>query len=201
MKRSIFIAVLGIGSAVAAYGQGTVNFSNYYNSSQTTGVFYGNGPAEGEGVGPEISAILLVGASTDTAISQLTAVTYSDVAGDSSPIAFGNGNSNVTGPGSVPSSGGAGWFGGGAIPVGAYGGTFAFAIEATGTYLGNVYTGYSPIAVGGNQASSQVGAPDLPATLLNGSFDVFTSVPEPTTLALAGLGGLASLIAFRRKQA
>jgi hypothetical protein len=25
-------------------------------------------------------------------------------------------------------------------------------------------------------------------------------VPEPTTLALAGLGGLASLMAFRRKQ-
>jgi hypothetical protein len=26
-------------------------------------------------------------------------------------------------------------------------------------------------------------------------------VPEPTTLALAGLGGLASLVALRRKQA
>ena len=27
------------------------------------------------------------------------------------------------------------------------------------------------------------------------------AVPEPTTLALAGLGGLASLVALRRKQA
>ena len=30
---------------------------------------------------------------------------------------------------------------------------------------------------------------------------VVAPVPEPTTLALAGLGGLASLVAFRRKQA
>jgi hypothetical protein len=28
-----------------------------------------------------------------------------------------------------------------------------------------------------------------------------TAVPEPTTLALAGLGGLASLVALRRKNA
>jgi PEP-CTERM motif len=33
-----------------------------------------------------------------------------------------------------------------------------------------------------------------------GSFTI-ASVPEPTTLALAGLGGLASLVALRRKQA
>jgi hypothetical protein len=29
----------------------------------------------------------------------------------------------------------------------------------------------------------------------------FSVVPEPTTLALLGLSGLASLVAFRRKQA
>jgi hypothetical protein len=29
----------------------------------------------------------------------------------------------------------------------------------------------------------------------------FLRVPEPTTLALAGLGGLAPLMAFRRKKA
>jgi len=36
-------------------------------------------------------------------------------------------------------------------------------------------------------------------TALSGPI-ILTPTPEPTTLALAGLGGLASLVAFRRKQ-
>jgi len=43
----------------------------------------------------------------------------------------------------------------------------------------------------------------LVAGFMNGGPTELTlsPVPEPTTLALAGLGGLASLVALRRKQA
>jgi hypothetical protein len=80
------------------------------------------------------------------------------------------------------------------------GSTYAFALEATGIYQGVSYTGFSSVFTGITQASSIVGIPDLPNGLFLGSFTV-TAVPEPTTLALAGLGGLASLVALRRKQA
>jgi hypothetical protein len=73
MKKNILIAVLGLAATVGAYGQGLVNFANYFSEAQTTGVSYGNGPDAGLGLGAEGSAILLWGASTDTQISQLTA--------------------------------------------------------------------------------------------------------------------------------
>jgi len=51
--------------------------------------------------------------------------------------------------------------------------------------------------------SNPGGSPPTPAgnfsTMPSFTLQV-SSVPEPTTLALAGLGGLASLVAFRRKQ-
>ena len=64
MKRSIFIAVLGVGmvSAVSSYGQGQVFFANYYSSTQTSGLTYAAGSPggiAGLGVGPEISVELL----------------------------------------------------------------------------------------------------------------------------------------------
>src|SRR5579872_3691867 len=106
MKRSILIAVLGMAATAAAYGQGKVNFGNYYSASQTTGVFYGSGPDLGKGVGPEISATLLWGASTATQLSQL-----SPVAGSTTPFGLGV----ATGPGAIGT--GAGWFAGPAVVV------------------------------------------------------------------------------------
>jgi hypothetical protein len=186
MKKSIFIAVLGLGFVVASYGQGNINFQNYYSSTQTTGVSYGSGPSAGLFAGPEISAILLYGASTDTSVSQMT-----PLASSSTPFGLGA----ATQPGAIGT--GAGWFSGGTFLIpGAAGGTFTFAIEAIGTG----YIGYSSIFTGATQATSTSPVPNIPAGLEQSSF-VVNPVPEPTTLALAGLGGLASLVAFRRKQA
>ena len=190
MKKSIFVAVLGVGSVLASYAQGVVQFGNYYSSTQTTGITYGNGPAAGMYAGNEISAILLFGASTATSIAQLTAIPssasmcgYLGVTGPSSGTALNQGlflNSN---------------------PVNVGTGTYAFAYEATGTYQGVTYTGFSGIIVVATQASSQSPIPLMGP--LFGPMNVSLTgvpVPEPTTLALAGLGGLASLVAMRRKQ-
>jgi hypothetical protein len=194
MKKSILIALFGAASVAVSYGQGTILFGNYSSSSQTTGITYGNGPAVGLGAGPEISATLLYGASTDTAISQLTAI--------GSPVALGEGV--ATQPGVIGGGSYAGWFGLVSVTIDAShpGTEYAFAIEATGTYLGNVYTGYSGIDYGVTQSGGNPN-PTLPNSLLNGSFTVneVVPVPEPSSLALAGLGGFGMLMAFRRKKA
>jgi hypothetical protein len=201
MKKSIFIAVLGMASAVASYGQGKILFNNYLNSTQTTGIFFGNGPLAGgasKWAGSEISAILLFGASTDNAISQLTAI--------GSPVAMATslGYSSVSGGNVIGNTTGAGWFGNSQITIDstAPGTTYAFAIEATGTYQSVVYTGFSAIVDGASQAAGVgIPVPNLPLALRNTSFAIVGPVPEPTTLALAGLGGLASLLMVRRKKA
>lgn len=179
-----------MGSMVAAYGQGYVNFSNYYSSSQTTGVIYGNGPDVGLGAGSEISVTLLYGAATDTLISQLTPLSFTGSSGQS-PIAL-SGN-----PGPVHGSG-PGVFAGGIVNLPA-GGSYAFAVSATGTLGGNSYTGVSAIFTGSAVGpATPVG--NLPLGLQQSTI-LINAVPEPTTLALAGLGGLASLVALRRKKA
>jgi len=192
MKKSILIGLLGVGTAVVSYGQGQINFGNYYISTQTTGVTYANvvqaGAAATLGVGPEISATLLWGASTDTAISQLTAI-------GSSTIAFGLGVATV--PGAFGT--GAGWFDGGTLLInGGTPGTFAFAIQASGSYNGYSCIGDSAIVTAATQANPLAIVPNLPNSIHEGSF-VINPVPEPTTIALAGLGGLA-LLMLRRKQ-
>src|ERR1035437_3394770 len=112
MKKTLLLAILGVTAGVTAcYGQGQINFGNYYSSSQTTGVTYGFDPYDpypyaGLGVGPECSATLLWGASTCTAISQLSLV-----AGSTVPFGLGV----ATGPGAFGT--GAGWFDGGTILI------------------------------------------------------------------------------------
>jgi hypothetical protein len=205
MKKSVLIALFGAASVVA-YGQGNVVFSNYYSSQQVTGISYGNGPASGLGVGPEISVELLYGAATDTAISQLTALAISI-----SPV----GINGVTGPGVFNYAGynnaysGTGVFSAGNVLVpGTPGSTYAFALYAFGNFTagpgGNgIYKGWSAIFTGTTQASAIVGAPTLPDGLRQASFTVneIVSTPEPSSLALAGLGGFGMLMAFRRKKA
>jgi len=187
MKKSIFIAVLGVGSVLSSYGQGQIAFANYFSSTQTSGIKYGSGPALGMYAGNEMSAILLFGASTATSIAQLTAVPSS-----AAPCGF---------PGAGPSSGNAANQGifNNVNPVFIGAGTFAFAYEATGTYQGLQYIGFSGIVTAATQASNQSPIPSL-QTLFGPMNVLVNPVPEPTTLALVGLGGLASLVALRRKQ-
>ena len=196
MKRSILVA-LGLAATAVAYGQGKINFNNYYASTQTTGVTYDNSAQStadgvaGLGVGPEMTAILLWGPSTATAISQLSAV-----AGSSTP--FGNGDTAV--PGTIVPPTGAGWFTGPTLSInGGTAGSYAFAIEATGTLNGVQFQGFSPVVVGATSASVSSATPNLPDAIRQGSFTV-SPVPEPSILALSGIGA-AALMLVRRKKA
>jgi hypothetical protein len=198
MKKSILIAVLGMAAAVAAYGQGRINFGNYYSYTQTTGVTYGftygaYGPYAGLGVGPEATAILLWGASTDTLISQL-----SPVPGSATPFGLGI----ASGPAPIGGGTGAGWFDGPSVSInGGTAGNYAFAIEATSTLLlsrfGFADVADSPIVVGPTQATFFSSIPNLPTALQQGSFH-FELIPEPTVFALSGIGAAALMLARRR---
>jgi hypothetical protein len=214
MKKSIFAAVLGIGmaSAISSYGQGFIIFNNYVSSTQSSGITFAAGSPggiAGEGIPQGFTVTLLYGASTDTLISQLVPLNYSN-GGNSSPAPVGtDGTGTATTPGPIlvsPIDSGAGIFDGGSVQIPltglnsfAAGSTLAIALEANGTWNGVTYSGFSALASITTSASSTANVPDLPASLQSGSFTV-APVPEPTTLALAGLGG-AALLALRRKKA
>jgi len=118
----------------------------------------------------------------------------------------------VSGTGGTPGVGVTGWAPGAAMNImlvgwsAGLGSSWAqvaplLAASFAGNSILNQYFGYSGIA---NIASGGVGSPASPATSIFGAgiqgFDLFAvPVPEPTTLALAGLGGLSMLFLRRRK--
>lgn len=192
-------------SATVAFGQGKIIFSNYYNNSSPKIDFTSNAalaPAgkAGQSVGSEVNAELAyyVGTSAldiPTSLAQMT-------------LAASTINSFGLAGGDADGSGYAGWFAGSIFTVPGISGannTFvSFDVLAFigATYAGATYNGASGIFQSPVQANSSAGVP----AFVQGSWQNFTvaavtPVPEPTTLALAGLGGLASLVALRRKKA
>jgi hypothetical protein len=182
MKKSIFIAVLGLAAvaATSSYGQGYIAFSSYV-ANQAVGVI----TTFPDGVTPvpgSFTAELYYAIGTVTNPANFTAIPSTITPYDSN----GDGYFSAQNPAVIP---------------GYSSGSVSFEVFATGVYNGVAYTGFtapfteSTIA---NSLSSPLtsfgdNGPGMPAL-------VVSPVPEPTTLALAGLGGLASLVAFRRKQ-
>jgi hypothetical protein len=199
MKKSVLLGIIGLAAGAAtSFGQGFIALDNYDSSAHPLITYgAGGGGTVGSGVTGAGWTVGLYFASS--------AVTGDATSGNglvSGNLALGSGAGSTTGflPGSL-----AGQFAATAyfqaVPA-ANGGTATLEIIA--------YNGadYADSAIRGHSAAFTMPAvmPAVIGTVFPGnvgdsmgSFSV-SPVPEPTTLALAGLGGLASLMAFRRKQ-
>jgi hypothetical protein len=185
MKKSILIAILGVAaSAATSYGQGYVVMNSY-------------------GANSGVGAITSLGGASTPLPGTFTAELFYALGTVSDPGNSGPISGLFT---AVPSSivnydaNNDGYFQGSTVIIPAYvSGAISLEIWASGP--GNV-TGRSGSFTESTVTSSAAAPPSFFGDNGTGmpSF-VVVSVPEPTTLALAGLGGLASLVAFRRKQA
>jgi hypothetical protein len=198
MKRKTLAAVLGaagvIGMAISSYGQGNVIFNNY-GASPYYAVVYGTtaqhipaglaGTAAGANVNVELGWALGTVTSGFTLVpSSITAV-----------------NGTLTQPDDGVGSPIGGWFQGPTLAlVGYSAGPISFEILATVASGPNAGLGWGGSLVWTEPSIPSGLSPAGYFTAMPGDVVIVAPVPEPTTLALAGLGGLA-LLAFRRKQA
>jgi len=210
MKRKVIAAVLGaaglVGLATSSYGQGQILF-NTYESTGYYPVTYGAAAqtalSVGQyAVGPNVDVELGYFVGALSANTSFTLIPSTIQAVGTTPEAV-----DGTGPSAV------GYIQGGAVAGGIPGVTTAgapvsFEILAWiasgagsggGTYANSLYNGVYKWQ--DSFAINNIGA-SAPAGLFSalGGNAVLTPVPEPTTLALAGLGG-AALLALRRKKA
>jgi hypothetical protein len=214
MKRNVIAAVLGaaglIGLAASSYGQGQI-FFNTYASTGYFPVTYSTAAQTalgvGLGAGPNVDAELgyFVGTSSNPAQFTLLPSTITAVGTSVAPI-------NGTGA-SVAGYIQSGLVAGGIPGVTTAGAPVSFEILAWVASGAGSGTGPSAGTYGGTGVYSgsfiwtdTFSSANIGSSAPAGFFQQLTgnavlSVPEPTTLALAGLGGLASLVAFRRKKA
>jgi len=193
MKKLLLTLTLVAACASTMLGQGRIGFDNLGTQNAIT-VGTANQGAPGGAAGANIGGnylIQLVWAPQGTYASQ--SLFEAAILGSSTGVAF----FGVTG--GSPTTDGAGLFDGGSVPVAA--GTYT--IQARAWYS----TGFATYASALNQANTGYStlmditstAPPTPAQFT--AFPSFTVgiVPEPSTLALAGLG-VASLLLFRRRK-
>ena len=207
MKRKVIAAVIGaagvIGLTASSYGQGQENFNTYASTGYypvTYSTLAQTTLGVGLGAGPNVDAELGYVIGTDSNPADFTLIPSTIQAVGTTPEAI-----NGTGP--VV----AGYIQGGAVAGGIPGyssGPVSFEILAWvasgngaggGTYATSLYIGSyiwtDSIAAGSVGAEAPAGYfQDLSGNA------VLNAVPEPTTLALTGLG-MASLVALRRKKA
>jgi len=191
MKKTVILAVLGMAAGVASsYGQGSIAFNTYTANNSTSYIaLQGGNPVP----------------NTYTAVLLYSLSAISDPAG-TGPLnpgwSFGpTGSEAVTG---IP-----GTFAGNNLVIPTYTSGpvyFQIAVYSGASYATSQYAGHTAsfsqsMATGLATAWTADGSPATGGSgYLPPTFTV-AAVPEPTTLALAGLGGLASLVALRRKQA
>jgi len=185
----------------SSYGQGSIQFNTYAaNNSTSVLTVYGNGTQVGATVPNTFTGELLYSLTpiNDSASTSQAPLTAGWTVGSTGTFGDTFVPGTVFGPNLVLPS-----YSSGQV-------YFEFAAFSGSSYASSTYSGHSAsfsqamatglatawVADGNPGALSGSGSGFLP-----GSFSVFTAVPEPTTLALAGLGGLASLVALRRKQA
>jgi len=193
MKRKTIAAVLGaVGLAATSYGQGYINFNNY-QSTPYYAVVYGS-VAQGipvslanTGAGAEVSVELGYEYGTQTSFtlipSSITPISGTFTAPD-----------NGTGPTET------GWYFGGTEQIAGYS-SGPVQLETIATVNSGAAAGDTGKLVWTEPASAIATGLEAPGffTAMPGDL-VIVGVPEPTTLAFAGLG-LAALVVSRRKKA
>ena len=203
MKKSIVLAIVGLaaGMATSSYGQGVILLDNY----NTYGPYVTYGAGSDGTVGTGVNASYTMGLYYFNALGDNTGVVNFDPTGIALPNNLGN---LLLGSG----AGSTAAFGFGDTPGGALSGS-AWVVPivpgptgATVTLMVVAYNGasYALATDRGHSAAFTIATSDSssPTPVRIGTvmpaFSV-AAVPEPTTMALAGLGGL-SLLLFRRKQ-
>jgi hypothetical protein len=200
MKKSIMLGIVGIAATVAtaSYGQGFIQLANYITSSNIPSqISLGGSPISVSGytVGLYFGAGSFVGSvaadPTGTAIPTALDASFSLGSGAGSSAALfdstgGWPGSYAAGPSFQPGAGAGATI---TVMVVAYNG---------GNYAASTIRGHSlaftMVTTIGTAFPSLTGVSET-----DGGFSLH-AVPEPTTLALAGLGGL-SLLLLRRKTA
>jgi hypothetical protein len=209
MKKSVLLGIIGLAAGMAtSYGQGYLSLDNYSLGSNSPLTYGANVPANGVsgalGSGP-LSTAWSVGLYFVGGTQSLT-----DPAGTGipvSPLVLGTGPGSSIAIGAQNAGGSLGYYGsatafntGSTLNTTATLEIVAYPTSA-GSYAAAGYRGHSaPFSLTTVTATSPtpVNAGDFGQAF---SVAQVAAIPEPTTLALAGLGGLASLIALRRKQA
>jgi hypothetical protein len=215
MKKILLTTVAMAGVSVASYGQGVINFDGSNNSSTslnatTEGSLFINGVQD---TTKDVNAELLGGASAGSLVPIVTLL-LSDTGNPTVTSLFGSTQpalgdiTSVNGGNVWDNSGNAYQFSGnGGSPAIAAGVTAFFEIEAwTGNYatlaaaeasgLSTIYFGTSTVFTEplGSAVGTEQDLENSPALNLTPAV-----VPEPGTMALAGLGSL-SLFLLRRKK-
>jgi hypothetical protein len=212
MKKTIIAISAVVALGISSYGQWYIEINNFDNSgtfgSWTDGFHYSplvthnglffttdtaaqaqnisGGEAYGTQMGQDFSFALYGGATAGTVTTLIGSFTGAAIAGDN----YGWGQlQGPSGAAVIP----------GSSPLSTvYLQIFAWEGSTYATFaaaLGNTWAGSS--GVFSNPSSSSASNPIIPS--LSGMPDVILMIPEPSTIALAGLGGLSLLLIRRRK--
>lgn len=184
MKKVLVATILGLATATGVFAQGHVAFGNYVTAPYNQVVW-----AAGTGGG-------LDGKGVTQATVQLQLWYGSGIVTDASTllpgITFGL-NPNYTYVGAA----GTGGYYDTQIQNLPDTGSYTFQIRASGTLQGTPID--TVASVSALWQPDGINSTSLPANIDSHSIGLVVSVPEPTTLALAGLGSVALLV-FRRRR-